>query len=92
MTTDPGAEGREHPQDAVRLHLWDWKGQPDFDSINISMVELFDGAHCPRAVMVPNSHRDEYVLLVSGSPLYPSEAQALWDAWDWQHEEDAGRA
>lgn len=78
-------------QDRVRLHLWDWKEQPDFEAISQSMRTLFDGTHCPKIVPVPNSQRDEYVVFVTSEPLSSSEAQALWDSWDWEYEESRGR-
>ena len=93
MPVDNSSElDRIHPQDYVRLHRWDWKGQPDFDSINASLRAIYDGTHCPKIVPVPDSHCDEYVVMVISTPISIDDVQELWDNWDWEYEEKAGRA
>jgi hypothetical protein len=77
------SESKVCQQDRVRMHLWDWREQPDVECINASIQELFDGTHCPYVVAVPDTHRDEYVVFIAPTYLGPNEAQALWDDWNW---------
>jgi hypothetical protein len=90
--TDSEKTSFQTAQDAVRIHLWDWKGQPDIDRINGSMIELFDGMHCPYIAPVPDSQRDEFVVFVTSRYMEPIDVQYLWDNWDWEYEESQGRA
>lgn len=72
----------------VRFHGWDWKGQPNIERM------MQDQRHgCFMYLnQVPDSRSDQYVIFMSDFPLDPVEAQYIYDRWDWQYEEDQGRA
>ena len=83
---------RHTAQDRVTLFTWDWKEQPDLDAISEALRHRWNGTTCPKIVTVEDSGGDLYVAIVTGEPMTKAEAQALWDDWDYEYEEEMGRA
>jgi len=77
----------------VDIVLWDWKEQPNFERIDYLLQAVTnkhynyseDDRICRPAVqLVPNTHRDEYVAVISSRSLTPEETQLVFDEWVYE--------
>lgn len=74
----------------VDIVMWDWKGQPDIARIDYLLEEISnfyynlskdDGICRPAIQLVPNTGRDDYVVVVASRSLTDQETQQVWDEW-----------
>jgi hypothetical protein len=63
----------------MRLHLWDWKEQPDFKEVEASVNWMLSTGAARIYLTTAETNNDSYCLVVSDKDLSPAEASRAYE-------------